>query len=137
MKKIVLIACSSKKGTTRARAKDLYISPLFIKSLHYAQKLQPDRIFILSAKYGLTEIDRIIEPYDITLNRMPADQIKGWSTSVLAELSRYADLDRDRFIFLAGSLYRKYLKVKLRFCEVPMQGMTIGRQLQFLSREAS
>jgi hypothetical protein len=137
MKKIVLIACSSKKGPTRARAKDLYSSPLFIKSHHYARKMQPDLVFILSAKYGLTALDRVIDPYDITLKRMSAAQIKDWSTGVLVELSRHTDLDRDRFIFLAGSLYRKYLKDKLRFCEVPMEGMTIGRQLQFLGREVS
>ena len=30
MKKMVLIACSSKMLSTKAKAKDLYLSPLFI-----------------------------------------------------------------------------------------------------------
>ncbi len=35
MKKIVLIACSSKKRTEKSMAKDLYISPLFKYSSIY------------------------------------------------------------------------------------------------------
>jgi len=58
MKKIILIQCSKKKLIKPAKAKDLYISPLFKKSLAYAFMLNPDKIFILSAKHNLLPLNR-------------------------------------------------------------------------------
>ena len=69
MKRVVLIACCSKKQNIRCKAKDMYISPLFKYSYKYASQLKPDYIFILSAKYGLINVDDIIEPYNETLNK--------------------------------------------------------------------
>lgn len=52
MKKIVLLSCVKDKRNQRAKAGDMYISPLFTKSLNYAkQKLRPDKVFILSAPF--------------------------------------------------------------------------------------
>lgn len=79
MRTIVLISCVSKKQAHKAKVKDLYISPLFRKNLAYAQKLKPDMIYILSAKYGLLDLDTEIEPYDLTLNNMPSNEIKSWA----------------------------------------------------------
>lgn len=62
MRKTVLISCVSKKQKYRAKAQDLYISPLFKLNLEYAQELKPDAIFILSAKHGLLHLDTEIDP---------------------------------------------------------------------------
>src|SRR5690349_9582189 len=91
MKKIVLISCVSKKRSYKSRARDLYISPLFKKNLQYALNLNPDQIFVLSAKYGLVALDVEIEPYDLTLNTMSAKEVKEWSERVLLDLSSHAD----------------------------------------------
>ena len=56
-KTIVLIPCVSKKLNYGAKAKDLYISPLFKYSLAYARKLNPDMIYILSAKHRLVDLN--------------------------------------------------------------------------------
>jgi len=133
MKRIILISCVSQKLPYKTRSRRLYISPLFKKNLAYAQRLNSDAIFILSVKYGLVELDQEIEPYHLTLNMMSASQIKMWAVRVLAQLSEKADLNRDHFIFLAGSKYRKYLLPKLKSYEVPMEGLPIGKQLQFLT----
>ncbi len=133
MRTIVLISCASKKRHHKSKAKNLYISPLFQKNLTYAQKLKPDVIFILSAKYGLLDLDTEIEPYDLTLNNMPASEIKVWAGKVLKQLSEQADLQQDHFIFLAGAKYRKYLTPHIASFGVPLEGMPIGKQLQYLS----
>ena len=133
MKKIVLISCVSKKRRVKSKARDLYISPLFKKNLQYALKLHPDRIFILSAKYGLVSLEEEIDPYDLTLNTMTAKEIKEWSDGVLSTLASHADLQEDQFIFLAGAKYRKYLVGHITHVEVPFEGLTIGRQLQRLT----
>lgn len=130
--RVVLISCVSKKLGHKARAKDLYVSPLFRLNLTYAMRLNPDKIFILSAKFGLLNPERYIEPYDMTLNKMPEPELRRWSDKVLADLKKEIDLDKDRVIFLAGNRYRKYLIPVIRHYEVPLLGLPIGKQMSFL-----
>ena len=134
MQTIVLISCATKKKTLRTRAEELYESPLFVHSLRYARTLNPDKIFILSAKHGLLDLEREIEPYDVTLSKMSASQVREWARGVLEQLRKCADLRRDRFVILAGNRYRKYLLPHLASCEVPLKGLGIGKQLQYLIR---
>lgn len=133
MNTIYLLSCVSKKQSYRAKAKDLYISPLFRLSYQFAQQANPDAIFILSAKYGLVHPDQEIDPYDETLNKMSDKRISMWADSVLIKLEQTTDLQNDHFVFLAGLKYRKYLLQRIMSYEIPMEGLTIGRQLQFLS----
>ncbi len=134
MRKIVLISCVSKKLVHAAKVRDIYVSPLFRLNLAYAESLKPDAIYVLSAKHGLLPLDDQIEPYELTLNTMGTGQIRAWDSGVVSQLAAVADLKHDRFVFLAGDKYRKFLVPHLAHFEVPMEGLTIGRQLQFLSR---
>ena len=102
MKRFALIACSSRKKTHAAPAHDLYDSDLFNLSLQFAERLEPDEIYVLSAKYGLLPIERVIEPYNKTLNEMSASDVKRWATYVLGQMAMVSDLKRDHFIILAG-----------------------------------
>jgi len=113
------------------------VSPLFRLNLQYARSLKPDGIYILSAKYGLTSLGAMIDPYDLTLNNMKSPARKEWAEKVLAQLKGCSDLVRDHFIFLAGQKYRQYLTPRLSHVEVPMEGLGIGQQLQFLKRKLS
>ncbi len=128
----VLIACASKKRPSRAPAGDFYLGDLFRKSLRYAESARPHGIFILSAKHGLLHRHEEIEPYDLTLNRMPIAERKVWADRVLLQLKGKTDVKKDRFKFLAGKKYREHLIPSLCNCEVPMEGLGIGKQLQFL-----
>ena len=129
--KIALISCASKKADKKSRAKDLYNSPLFKLNLSYAAKIA-DKTFILSAKYGLLELEQEIEPYNLTLNNMKDEDIKEWASRVLEQLKQKANLESDEFIFLAGEKYRRHLVSNLKNYKVPMQGLGIGKQLKFL-----
>jgi hypothetical protein len=85
-RKIILISCASKKQSTRSQAKDLYISTLFKLNLKYAYSLNPEAIFILSAKHGLLNLETEIEPYNLTLNNMMGHEIKEWALKVINQL---------------------------------------------------
>jgi len=135
MGKIVLISCVSKKLPYKTKAKDLYVSPLFRMNLQYAQQLNPSFIFILSAKYGLVPLDKEIEPYDITLNKLSAVERRSWASTVLSQLRENCDINNDHVVVLAGKKYRQYLIPHLKYYEIPMQGLTIGKQLQFLKKQ--
>jgi len=133
MKRIVLISCVSKKRSVSSPAKDLYISSLFQKNLAYARILKPDQIFILSAKYGLVDLEEVIAPYNVTLNTMKAPERREWASRVLSQLSSRADLTRDEFIFLAGNRYRENLLPHFAHYKIPLEGLKIGEQLHRLT----
>lgn len=134
MQRAVLISCVSQKLSHAAPAKDLYVSALFRFCLRYAQTLKPDCIFILSAKYGLVTLDQPLEPYNDTLNTKRDAEIRQWAQGMLQQLGTKVDLERDSVIFLAGEKYRRHLIGQIRHAEIPLLGLTIGRQLQFLKR---
>lgn len=137
MSKIVLISCASKKLTCNAKAKDLYISPLFKFNLAFARSLQPDKIFILSAKYGLVNLEKELEPYEQTLNTMPVLEIKKWAEKAKKQMRKKIDFKNDEVVFLAGEKYRKYLLSSFNKISIPLKGLNIGRQLQYLKNKIS
>ncbi|KKG11768.1 hypothetical protein EO98_16015 [Methanosarcina sp. 2.H.T.1A.6] len=137
MSKIVLISCVSKKLPYKTKAKDLYVSPLFKYNLKYAKSLNPDKILVLSAKYGLVDLEREIEPYDKTLNNMPSKEIKKWADCVIGQIKKEANPEEDEFIFLAGEKYRKYLLPHISKYQIPLEGLKIGEQLQYLKMRCS
>lgn len=136
MKHVVLIQCAKGKQRHKAPARDLYTSPLFRGSLRYAESLNPDAIYILSAKHGLLDTDTVVSPYDETLRAMPTDKRRTWTERVLAELTEVSDLKKDMFTLLAGVRYREFLIDALPNHSVPMKGLGIGKQLQFLKIHA-
>jgi len=73
MRTIVLISCASKKANAATTAEQLYTSPLFKKNLAHAKKLNPDAIYILSAKHYLLPLDKVIEPYDQRVSNKKAE----------------------------------------------------------------
>ena len=135
MKKIVLISCSSKKLSEKSKAKEIYSSDLFKKNLEYAILLNPDRVYILSAKYGLLDLEEEIEPYNVTLNKMNKEGRKKWSQNVIEELKNVGNLEKDKIIFLAGHKYREFLIPEIKNYEIPLKGLGIGKQLKFLKNE--
>jgi hypothetical protein len=137
MKRIVLVSCVKSKLPYRAKAKDLYTSTLFRSNLEYAHRLQPDAIYILSAKYGLVELEEELDTYNLTLNGMGEAQKKAWAERVLVSLRQKADLDNDHFIILAGMNYRKYITPHLHSYEIPLEGLSFGEQLGELKRRLS
>lgn len=142
MKKIVLISCVSRKGKTKAKARDLYKGPLFTYSLAYGESLKPDNIFILSAHYHLLDLDKEIEPYDVTLSYVSPDQRRKkpnlkvltknearlWGEEVIKQLKHVADLDNDEFIILAGQSYINPIANSLKNFKEPLKGVKQGNR---------
>lgn len=132
-----MISCVSAKLSRRARVRDIYISTLFKLNLKYAEQLRPDEIYVLSAKHGLLSLTDEISPYNLTLNEMTAPEVKAWATDVLRQLRRVSEIDNTKYIFLAGSRYRKYLLPALKDYVIPLEGLRIGEQLSKLKELTS
>jgi Family of unknown function (DUF6884) len=56
---VYLVSRVSKKKTSPARAKDLYLSEWFCRAHHYVEATG-DPWFILSAEYGLVAPDQVL-----------------------------------------------------------------------------
>lgn len=103
--KIVLISCVKGKKSIRAKAKDIYKGPLFKNSLCVANKLKPNKTYILSAKHHLLDLEKEIEPYSLTLKDFTDNQKSIWGKEVIKQLEQVSDLKKDEFIILAGKEY--------------------------------
>lgn len=134
LKTVVLISCVKSKKPNAAKARDLFISPLFKSKMEFAQRYKPDEIYVLSSKYGLVELDQVVEPYDVELSKQSETEKRAWASKVLEALKKRSNLNSDKFILLASSQYRKYLIPALKHFEIPLDGLRFGKQLQRLKR---
>ena len=128
---IVFLSCVKSKRDSPCAARDMYTSDLFQKSLAYAMQLKPRKVYILSAKYGLLELDDQIEPYNQTLNEMSEEKKKAWAYKVCKQCESKGISYSEEAIFLCGNNYRKYLMRKFKNAHAPLENMGIGKQLSY------
>ena len=133
-RRIALIGCAKQKRDRPCPAREMYApSTLFSLSYRYARQ-NADRVYILSAKYGLVPEDAVIEPYDETLNGQPPARRREWSEKVLDQLARECDIREDHFILLAGRDYCEYLLPRLPHATLPLGRLPLGKRIEFLHR---
>ncbi len=134
MKTIALVTCVSSKHRSPMPAGELYCSELFQKLSAYAKKNAVEW-YILSAKYGLLPPEKVIAPYEKTLNNMPTKERKDWGRTVMNDLRQVLS-PGDHVIILAGIKYREHLIEPIRkmgcTVSVPMEGLRFGEQLSWL-----
>lgn len=135
---VVLIGCGKSKQEGSHPACELYTGALFRKQWQYAkQVLNPQEIYILSAKHKLLDPQQEIANYDETLNNMSVKQRQEWANIVLTQMkSKGIDLTKSHVTILAGENYWKYLlgSGKIEHFSLPLKGMPIGVALHFLKQ---
>lgn len=131
---IVFLSCVKSKRNVSCRSEEMYVSDLFKKSLQYARSLNPDHIYILSAKYGLLELDDVIDPYELTLKTMSEKDRKVWAYKVCKQFESKGGNYNEKAVFLCGLPYRKYIMTKFHDREIPCEGLGLGDQLQFYKK---
>ncbi|MFN2384019.1 MAG: DUF6884 domain-containing protein [Gemmatimonadota bacterium] len=105
--KVCLVSCTRAKLPRRAKARDLYDTPAFRRDREHAER-EFDRWWVLSGKYGLLDPERVISPYDVSLNSMPRRQRRLWAVRVVEAL--LAETRRgDEITILANARYREDL----------------------------
>ena len=115
-------------------AKSLYRSQWFKLARSYTEQ-QGGHWRILSAKHGLLHPGNIIAPYDRHIQSMHKAARKRWADQILLDLHDL--LEPNQVVtMLAGKLYREHLVLPLERAghtvEIPMKGLSIGCQLQWL-----
>lgn len=112
--KIAILPYSKIKSKVPCRAGDMYKASLFILRKRYAKEvLGCDKIYILSAKYGLIEENEIIEPYNTKINELSEEEYIDWQCQVITQYLKelYNKLMSDEkveiYLFRSDSDYSK------------------------------
>ena len=132
--KIALISCTKQKREYKCPARELYSESAWFREAYCYARLVADRIFILSAKYGLVPENMVIEPYNETLRYKKVEERREWGEMVLNELGKVSDLEHDEFIVLAGRFYYENLLPHLVHVELPLEHMPQGERTPELRR---
>lgn len=106
----VFLSCVKTKAESRCKARDMYISPLFTKSLELAERLDSPNTYILSAKHHLLPLDKEIDPYNETLLDFSADEKKAWADIVVEQMKKAGINFNAKTYFFAGENYIEYLR---------------------------
>jgi hypothetical protein len=131
-----LVGCVKSKRGVRTTARDLYVSPLFLRR-RSAVEQTCGRWFILSALHGLVQPDDELDPYDDTLRKKSVSERRAWSEALVEELERRLGLlGRYEFELHAGRDYIEHgvhqrLVASGAAVLLPVAGMGIGRQLAY------
>ena len=123
--KIGLIGCSNKKLVGKHLARDLYQGALFQKSLVIAERLNFNMIYILSAKYGLLEVDRCVDSYEDDLTTKDKTERLYWAELVKNKLPT------GEYYYFCGKKYWEFLPSG----STMFQGRGIGEILSNLNHE--
>ena len=123
--KISLIGCSKKKLIGNHLARNLYQGTLFQKSLAISERLEFDMIYILSAKYGLLELDRYVDSYEDGLTVKNKAERLSWSELVKNKLPA------GEYYYFCGKKYWEFLPSG----STMFQGRGIGEILSNLNQK--
>ena len=137
--RVALVSCVKSKRAAASPARELYTSQLFRGLRAYAEA-HADTWYILSAEHGVLRPEDVIAPYEKTLTTMPKRDRVAWAGRVQPQLLEILPSGAE-VILLAGSRYREGIECFLRqhgfSVSTPMEGLGIGKQLQWLNRAAN
>jgi hypothetical protein len=110
------------------------VSELF-RGLRRFAEARADTWYILSAEHGLLHPDQVVAPYERTLNNMHKPERLAWAARVQRQLVDVLPPSA-QVILLAGARYRENIEPFLRSngyeVSVPLEGLALGKQLQYL-----
>lgn len=133
----VFLSCTKLKADHRCKAEEMYSeSTLFKLCLKYAETLtEKKNIFILSAKHHVLRLSDEIEPYQLTLYDMSAEECEKWGEVCKKQMKQKGINFNEKAVFLAGEKYYKYIKGTFRQEERPFDGKQIGQILKMLTNK--
>lgn len=136
---MIFISCGKRKNAKSCKARDMYTGNYFKHCLMYAETFKTD-IYILSAKYGVLDLEQDIYPYDLTLNTMKKEEIVEWQNKVISQLKESNINPEQEVISLCGKNYNsvleKYFKsVSNPFLNLKNDGM--GYRISYMKSRLS
>lgn len=131
---IVFIGCGKNKNNIVCQAQYMYRGNYYSACLGYAKTLTtPDKIYILSAKYGVLHLTDTIAPYNKTLNEATKEEYKQWKEMVLQQLQQLGITGKEEVTMLCGKNYYKELLDYFSNINLPLEQFKgMGYQISFM-----
>lgn len=118
---------------------DLYVGNLYTARLAYAKQLGGPH-WIVSGFHGIRRPDYVVGPYERDLASMRSDELRAWQGQQEFGALQIAE-PGDRVVVLASAPYAgKWCAALARSgctVDLPLAGMQIGEQLQWLKAQRS
>lgn len=132
----IFLSCTKEKANKPCKAKDMYMpSSLFAKSYEYAKSMNPDKMYILSAKHHLLPLSREIAPYNQTLNDAGVEERKEWAGEVYKQMKKVGIDFNAKTYFFCGENYIEYLKEYFPNSKSMYAGKGIGEIMHWLDNK--
>jgi uncharacterized protein DUF6884 len=126
---VVIIGCGARKRAEPAEAASMYTGPYFRSCLATALAVAPrERIYILSARYGLLALADPIKPYDLTIGQPGAV-----TAAQLADQATARGLGGQHVTALCNARYAALIRQVWDDVSTPLAGLGIGRQRHVLA----
>lgn len=127
---LVVVPCGSRKLGWPARAADMYLGSYHRACRKAAEALQPARLLILSARYGLLDLDDVIEPYDT-----PHGTAGATTARLLLEQATERGIVRlDPVVALGGARHTALVRTVWPHARTPLAGTRgMGEQMARLA----
>lgn len=123
-RKIALISCTRRKKQALCSARELYsASDRFARTLAYAENTANgyDQIYIISARYGLVELNQQLAPYNCDLLEFPPEDQRCWA-GYIVQLLRWKGIDSAcKVVVHADDLYGKLIMDALNDKGIPVE----------------
>ncbi len=101
-KLIGLISCTNHKKKCPCTARELYSESVsFPKHLAFAED-KYDRVYVVSSKHGLVELNQLLSPYDLSLTEYTAEERAAWAKFIAARL-RLEGVTTDDTVYIHAS----------------------------------
>lgn len=134
---VCLVGCGASKESKPVAAKELYIGNLFRAARLYAER-RSDAWRILSARYGLLNPDRRVEPYNMKLCNGER-QRAFWGQIAASGLVYEMKSKHLEVICLAGADYADPVCGVLESwgipCSQPLRGLQVGERLAWFREQ--
>ena len=118
---LIVIPCSKQKQDRRAPLRELYTGPHFRAALAWALTVAPaDRVLVLSALYGLRQLDDELSPYDYTIQDRKRNKPTFPPPPLPVGMRR-----RGFMVSVCGREYDEWLRPDFN----PVAGLGIGQRL--------
>jgi len=111
-RKVALVSCTRRKKPYGCSARELYSeSERFIDALAFVEAPGNgyDQTYIVSARYGLVDLEQQLAPYDCDLLEFPEEEQTCWA-AYITQLLQWKDVGQDcKVVVHADDLYSKLL----------------------------
>lgn len=138
---VLLVTCVKRKRSEPSAAKDLYVSPLFVRQRTYAETAGVPW-YILSAEHGLVAPDEWLAPYERYLGDTPSTYRAAWGEWVTERLALLLGPLHGRTIEVhASEDYLATIRIPLRSHGAvvlePLRGLAQGQRLAWYDSRMS